>query len=365
MKILLLAVGLAAALAGGLRAAETEYVFLVTGDGIRHQELFTGADPELMKPENEEHSGIQDYGRIREMFWDEDPAKRREKTMPFFWRELAPRGIVLGNRALGSEVNLKNPHHFSYPGYAEILNGQHVPEVTSNDGIFSPRQTVLEYLRREFGLGPEGAAVFGSWKIFNWIAMHEEGAVFCNAGYERMPERLLTPQARLFDQLQFDMLSPWDSVRHDVPTLELALEFIRAREPKVLYLALGETDDWAHNRRYDRVLETLKYFDDALRKLWGTLQSHPRYRGKSTLIITTDHGRGRGLDDWTSHGSDVPGAEEAWIAVIGPDTPDRGELKNTPAYSLSNIAATLLKFYGLDADDYNPAAAGPIAEAFK
>ena len=31
---------------------------------------------------------------------------------------------------------------------------------------------------------------------------------------------------------------------------------LRRAQPRVLYLALGETDDWAHDGRYDRVLET-------------------------------------------------------------------------------------------------------------
>ena len=344
--------------------AQTEYVFLVTGDGIRHQEVFTGADAQLMKVENKKSSGIENYPQMRELFWADTPRERREKLMPFFWGTLAREGIILGNRELKSRAGMNNPHCFSYPGYAEILNGQHVEPVKSNDAIFSPRQTVLEYLREEKGWAPEQVAAFGSWKIFNWITMQKDGAIFCNAGYERMPEDVLSEQGKIYDQLQFNMLSPWDTVRHDVPTLELALDYVRARQPKCVYLALGETDDWAHDRRYDRVLQTARYFDDALAKLWTSLQSHPTYRGKSTLIVTTDHGRGRTLENWTSHGSDVEGADEVWIAIFGPDTPHQGELQNTPEYGLSNIAATVLQFYGLDAKDFNEHAASPIREAF-
>ena len=345
-------------------AGQTEYVFLVTGDGIRHQEVFTGADSELIKPENEKASGIDDHAAIRELFWAETPLQRREKLMPFLWGTIAKEGVILGNHALGSKVRVQNPHCFSYPGYAEILNGQYVEAVTSNDPIFSPRQTILEFLREKKRWQSEDVAAFGSWKIFNWITMQKDGAIFCNAGYERMPPHLLSDTGKLYDQAQFDMLSPWDTVRHDVPTLELALEYIRGREPKFFYLALGETDDWAHNRRYDRVLQTAKYFDDALKKLWNTLQAHPIYRGKSTLIITTDHGRGSTLENWTSHGKGVAGAEDVWIAIFGPDTPRRGELSNTPEYFLSNIAATILRFYGVEPAEFNPQASAPIHEAF-
>ena len=60
----------------------------------------------------------------------------------------------------------------------------------------------------------------------------------------------------------------------------------------MLYLALGETDDWAHDGRYDRVLETYARTDDYLKQLWTWLQSQPEYRGRTHLLITTDHGRG-------------------------------------------------------------------------
>ena len=354
----------ALAVAMPIQAGQTEYVLLVTADGLRHQELFTGADVDLLRPENRKASGVQDPGRMRELFWAETAGERREKLMPFFWKELAPRGVVLGNRALGSKAGMRNPHRFSYPGYAEILNGQPVTAVDSNEARFSPRQTVLEYLREEKGWESGEVAVFGSWKIFNWIAMHEEEAIFCNAGYERMPEGVMGERGRLFDQVQLAMLSPWDTVRHDLPTLELALDYLREQEPNCLYLALGETDDWAHDRRYDRVLETAQFFDEALRRLWTLVQEHPKYRGRATLIITTDHGRGRTLEDWTSHGSEVEGAQEVWIAIIGPDTPDRGEVSGGPEYSLSNVAATLLRFYGLEVDGFNSEAEEEIREAF-
>ena len=49
----------------------------------------------------------------------------------------------------------------------------------------------------------------------------------------------------------------------------------------------------------------------------------------TTLIITTDHGRGGYLNDrWGDHGQEVKGAEFVWSAIIGPDTPSIGELSN-------------------------------------
>jgi hypothetical protein len=346
-----------------LSAGQTEYLFLVTGDGIRHQEVFTGVDAQLMQEGAKKWSGIENLAAMKDRFWAETPKERREKLMPFFWKTLAKEGVIYGNPALESKVRCRNKHWFSFPGYAEILNGEPVSKITSNDSIFSPRETVLEYLRRQLKLKPEEVATFGSWSVFNYITMQKEGAVFCNAGYERIdPKMPSTPAMRMWSNAQFETLSPWETVRFDAVTLNLAKEYISIQKPRVVYLALGETDDWAHDRRYDRTVQSLAYFDEALGKLWTMIQSTEPYRGKSTVIVTTDHGRGRTVEDWTSHGSEVKGADEAWLAVFGPDVPKTGEMKNTPTYSLSNVAGTMLTLVGLAPEKFNGKAAGAVAE---
>jgi hypothetical protein len=341
-----------------LQAADRDFVVLVTADGLRHQELFQGVDPELMKEENKKASGIESLGAMRERFWADSPKERREKLMPFFWKELAANhGVVFGNLALGSKAVVSNPHHFSYPGYAEILNGQPLAAIDSNNRVWSPRPTILEFLRKEKNVPASKVAAFASWDVFNWICMSQEGAVFCNAGYEAMPSSFSGEKFRHWSDLQFQMLSPWDTVRLDAVTLNLALEYLRAEKPRFLYLALGETDDWAHNRRYDRKLHASRLFDDALRQLWTTLQETDPYRGRTTLIVATDHGRGRGLQDWTDHGKNVPGADEVWIGVFGPKVAGRGEVSNAETVSNSQIAATILEFLGLDGQKFNSEAA--------
>jgi hypothetical protein len=340
------------------------FVFLVTADGLRPQELFGGIDPTLVDERNLKSSGIENLPALRETYWADGPTERRERLMPFFWKTLAHEGIILGNPAKGSRTAVKNRHRFSYPCYAEILNGEPQAAIDSNERVFSPRQTLLEHIRRQFGLETHQVAAFASWDVFNWITMHTEGDIYCNAGYEAVPPAMLTPEMDIFNKIQFEMLTPWDAVRHDTVTLGLALGYIERYKPKLFYLALGETDDWAHERRYDRMVQAIRVFDDALRKLWETLQSTEPYRGRTTLVVTTDHGRGSGLDEWTSHGSQISGSNEIWIGVFGPETPNLGELLDTSRYTSSHIAATILRFYGLDYRRFNPKAEPPISEAF-
>ncbi|MCZ6796220.1 MAG: alkaline phosphatase family protein [Planctomycetota bacterium] len=345
------------------RELRTRRVVLITVDGLRHQELFGGLEPRML--EDKKRSGIEDVERLRSLYLRPTARERREALLPFFWKTFAPRGVVLGNKARGSRALLRNRRRFSYPGYAELLTGAPQDTITSNAKVRLPRPSFLEFVRTKLRLPREKVALFASWDVFSWIASQQKDAVFTNAGYEAMPSELSSPEMARLSRLQFSLLTPWDTVRHDTVTAELALGYLERLRPRLLYLALGETDDWAHERRYDRVLAAARLFDETLERTWKTLESMETYRGRTTIIITTDHGRGSTLDDWTDHGEKVPDAEDIWIAVAGPDTPPRGEAADVPRVHLGDVAATVLVLLGLDPQEFNPAAGPPIPLAFQ
>ncbi len=140
----------------------------------------------------------------------------------------------------------------------------------------------------------------------------------------------------------------------------MALAYLQKHQPRVLWIGLGQSDDWAHARRYDRVLDYLHLTDRQLGELWRTVQSMDRYRNRTTLIITTDHGRGRTPVDWIDHDTGIQGSQDIWLAIIGPDTPAIGEASDFPDVTQSDIAATMLQYLGLDYRDFNPNAGPPI-----
>jgi hypothetical protein len=119
--------------------------------------------------------------------------------------------------------------------------------------------------------------------------------------------------------------APSEGVRHDSLTFHCALEHLTSRHPRVLYIGFDQTDDFAHDGRYDLVLDEARQLDLFLRTVWETAQSMPDFRGNTTLIVTADHGRGDGPKEWKNHGAKTEGAEFIWIAAIGPDTPALGE----------------------------------------
>ncbi|MGH8196974.1 MAG: alkaline phosphatase family protein [Steroidobacteraceae bacterium] len=340
-------------------ASDDRNIVLVTLDGVRIQELFTGMD-RVIAGAPEAESGVYEIDITRARYWRDSAVERREALMPFLWKTLAPAGMVLGNQALGSKVTVRNDQWFSYPGYSEILTGEPQPEIKSNDFVRYPHETVLDFVHRELKLKPTEVAQIGSWDGFKFAASRNDGAFFMNGAYDLVPPALSTPEMELLGGLRRQVMQLWEESSNDVLTFRIALAYLKKHRPRVLWLGLGQSDDWAHARRYDRLLDYLHLVDGLIGELWRTLQSLDSYRGRTTLIITTDHGRGRGPADWAEHDAGIEGSQDIWIAIIGPDTPALGEARNFPHVTQSDVAATMLQYLGLDYRKFNPDAGPPI-----
>jgi hypothetical protein len=124
-------------------------------------------------------------------------------------------------------------------------------------------------------------------------------------------------------------------------------------------MALGETDDWAHEGRYDLYLDAAWRNDRYIQELWETAQALPEYRGRTSLVLTTDHGRGDGREGWKSHGVAFEGSDRMWIAVMGPDTPAQGVRENI-SVTQSQVAATVAALLGLNFGAFDSRIAAPL-----
>lgn len=340
---------------------KTENVILVMTDGLRWQELFSGAEEALM---NKENGGVVDVGGLREAFWRDTPHQRREALMPFFWRVIAKQGQVFGNRELGSFATLTNGKNFSYPGYNETLTGFADDRIDSNAKRPNPNVTVFEWLHRMPRYKGKVAA-FAAWDVFPSIFNRERCGFLVNAGYEPLTDGKITPQIELLNRLKQETPRKWGGEPYDSFTFYTALEYFKQNQPRVFFLSLGETDEWAHEGRYDEYLIAANRFDSYLKQLWESVQSMPQYRNKTTLIIATDHGRGDAPQGWRHHAAAIPGSENVWIAVIGPDTPALGERSRSEPVMQNQIAATVAAFLGEDYNAVEPKAGKPIAGVFQ
>jgi hypothetical protein len=246
---------------------------------------------------------------------------------------------------------------FSYPGYNEILTGKPDPAIRSNTHGPNKNVTFLEWLNRRPGFGGRVEAV-GSWATFRDILNAPSSGLPVNAGWEDAPAR--TPAEAAIARLQAGSARIWPEVRLDTFTQAYALELLKRRKPKVLYVAYGETDDFAHDGHYDQVLWAAHRADGFIAELWRVLQADPAYRGHTTLIVTTDHGRGtEGREGWRSHGPLSPGSDATWLAAMGPGVRSRARPTGGCATS-SQVAASALAALGLDWRAFDVKAAAPL-----
>jgi Metalloenzyme superfamily len=328
----------------GQPKTKTENIILITLDGMRWQEVFTGAEKRLMLNKK----FVDDTASLKKMFWHESPEKRREMLMPFFWQVISTKGQLYGNRALGSKVNTMNKMWFSYPGYNEILSGFADDEkITSNDKINNPNKNVLEFIQSQKGFSNKVAA-FTSWETFPYIINSERNKIPVNSGVVKATGTL-SDREKLLNELSFQLPNDEGNTRLDGLTFQYALEYLKRNNPKVLFISFDETDHYAHEGEYDRYLKSARYTDNMIGYLWEWVQFNPVYKDKTTLIITTDHGRGDDYEeDWKHHGAKMPNADEIWIAAIGPDTEGIGEMKSNEQLYQGQVAKTMAALLGLN-----------------
>ncbi|WP_018275353.1 alkaline phosphatase family protein [Teredinibacter turnerae] len=333
----------------------SDNLILVTIDGLRWQEVFHGIDSSLAT--NKAFSS-----RSEKLLTDFGGEHSAEKLMPFFHNTLAHEGALYGNKDAGECMQLRNPWFFSYPGYNEILTGSADPAIDSNSKKPNPNTTILEWLNQQSQFKGQVYA-FGSWDVFPFIINEERSKVPVNAGFRSAKFHKLTAMEKMLNELQGKIPSPWETVRLDAFTHHYALETLKQRRPRVLYIAYGETDDFAHDGEYDQYVLAAHRTDQFIAELWQTVQSSEHYRDNTTLIVTTDHGRGSTQEDWQHHASKaatqgymkslahfkegIIGANDVWFAAIGPRISSQLKLSDS-CLSTNQIAATAVKVLGFD-----------------
>jgi len=321
--------GLAAAALAQAQDARPARVVLVTIDGLRWEEVFRGAEADLVTdPE------------LRAAY-----AGNAAALTPFL-NSFVQSGALIGNRDAGSCARVANDYWFSYPGYAEMLSGRPNPAIRSNKARPNDDVTVLERLAQR----PDFA---GQVQVF--------------AEWNAMPAILNTARSGL------PVFIPPDyDAAHD-PQVIAAVAPALASLPRVLWVALGDTDNRAHEGDYDAYLRAAVAADAMLRDLWAAIEADPRAAGVTTMIVTADHGRGASAGGrWRGHGSGhwrgivVPGlrhkgSDAIFIAARGPGIGATNAYGGESCATLGQVAPTLLQSVGLLAEAGQPDMAAPLA----
>jgi hypothetical protein len=309
----------------------TRYLFIVTTDGLRWQEVFGGADSVLLF---DPLSRQRDTGDVAERFWAPTATERRAALMPFVWSTLVAEGQLYGNRQLGSKVDVANRYAFSYPGYNELFTGR--PDnlrVFCNAKLRNPNKNIFGFFQEQRRLQGQVAA-FTSWDAFPYIL---------NAKKSRIP---VLSGKRNRKHCRHD--HPHEGGFDDPFTYAAAMDYAREKHPHVLYIGLNSTDLTGHQWDYPAHLEAAHRLDQYLAEIWAFIQSDSMYRNNTTLLITTDHGRGGGsVAQWGEHNRKLRGSAEIWMAAIGPDTPALGEVAEPMQLWQKQFAQTATHLLGL------------------
>lgn len=321
---------------------QSQNVILVTLDGMRWQEIFRGADSSFFKQQKH----LEDP-KLKEKYWRDDLSERRKELMPFLWNTVASKGILIGNRDQSSFMNVTNQMWFSYPGYNELLSGRADDErVSSNDSFYNPNTTVLEVINSQSSFKGKVAA-FTSWDCFPFIINDKRSGIMVSAGVTPAKSLALTESEKTMNKIMPALPAYSGTTRPDVLTFYYGFEYIKKFKPRVVFFSFDETDHFAHGGEYGAYLNSAHTTDGMLAELWAWLQSDAQYKGKTTMIITVDHGRGEDAENWKHHGRKINDADQIWMAAVGAGVnSEKEEEKNRQVYQ-NQVAATIASLLGV------------------
>lgn len=324
------------------KTAQQRRVILVTVDGYRWQELYGGADSAIIN-----NPKFGNVSKMKASYWRATPEERRHALMPFTWDFIAKNGVMIGDRHAGCTMDVTNKMWYSYPGYNEDLCGfADDKHVNSNDAIPNNNVSVLEVANKSSQY-KNSVLAFGSWDRFIEILNEKKSGLEVNADYRPSMSPNPTEREKYLDKLQRRCPQYWEGERFDFLTHEYALEAMKSRHPKVVFIGYGDTDEWAHSGNYRLYLDAAHTTDDFLRELWDYVQSDPFYKDQTTIIVTCDHGRGDTTETaWRDHGHDTPHSSQTWLMAFGSGIPAKGILKGGSYYN-NQIAPTVAKLLGI------------------
>ncbi|MBL8955555.1 MAG: alkaline phosphatase family protein [Myxococcaceae bacterium] len=276
-------------IAAVLLSAAPQNVVLVTWDGVRWQDVFR---------------------------------RGPEAALPRFWARHAAHATVFGDPASSVRFEVANVQLVSLPGYQELMTGSPV-DCPGNGCGRVKRETIIDALDAH-GLGDRCAVLGSWWQIADAASMYER--TFVDAG--RKPG---------------EPAAPWGAARRDRETWAKAMSALQG-QPRFLWVALNDSDEWAHLGRRDELESTLRQYDIWLDELLETLRAMPGYGENTTVIVSTDHGRGDGAA-WVDHGRESPEARRIFAFAIGPGTGEKLEIDET--FTHRDVRPTIEALLGL------------------
>jgi hypothetical protein len=309
-------------------------VVLVVLDGVRWQEVFMGVDPAEARKKGLSPTEVVGAAAL----------------MPSLHDVLIAHGVAVGAPGEGPEMRATGPNYVSLPGYTEILTGRTATACHDNACPTTKEPTLADELAH--GADLREAAVIASWESLDHAASSGAGEVIVSAGrhHGRGLDSLRADaeERGLLDEAEKASSYPGGAdFRPDRFTADIALHYLVRRAPRFLFIGLGEPDEYAHQDNYRGYLDSLRAADRTLGRLVETLGSMGERGKRTTVLVTTDHGRSSGFRD---HGGFAPESGRVWLVASGAGVAEGGIVRSREPHRLADIAPTVRALFGLPAD---------------
>jgi hypothetical protein len=304
-------------------------------------------EAEVATPEVPRHVVLVTIDGVR---W-EDVLGSFATAMPNLERLVREGGAVFGGAACPHDMRASGPSFVSLPGYVEIFTGK-ATTCTTNDCPPVKTPTVLDDAT---AIGD--VAVFASWDRYANAVARDRGALVLSAG-TKAPAAVAS-DAELGPLVRAGMRARgypgWGDYRPDAHTARLALTYLERKQPRVLVLGLGDADEQAHRGDFPGYRRAIARADGVLGELAATLDRMGDVGKRTAVLVTTDHGRGRGAL-LRVHGAAYPGSERVFLASFGDGIAHRGVACAKEPLRLADVAGAMKVLLGIDARG------GPLAQ---
>lgn len=302
-----------------------DHVVLLTSDGVRWQDVF---------------------------------GPRGKNELPTLRRLITTDGAAIGAPTSRSVIRASGPAYLSLPGYRELLLG-HESDCQANDCKAPTEPGLIEALSNG---EPGDVAVFASWGTVG-DALRSDADALVSAGKKYLLGESELAEAGLlgnWTQARAESSKPgWGTYRPDRHTASLGIEYLKRREPRFLFMSLGDTDEFAHQGKREAYWRALRDFDRTVAAVQNVLNEFESRGERTLLLVTTDHGR---ADNFSDHGPKFPESSRVWLLATGNAVRARGVIESPAPRRLRDVAPTVLLAAG------RPAHAGhegePLLELF-
>ncbi len=261
---------------------------------------------------------IIDGPRMTETFGDTSC-----QYIPYLGKILRKEGVLFSNFK-------NNGQTFTNSGHTAIVTGRY--QNVTNDGKELPKHpTFFQYYLKEKKVDKTEAYI---------VAAKGKLEILANSRHKDwwnkyMPSSYCGPFGHA------------DSYAGDEATLNKVCELIDTKPPRLTLVNFLAADSYGHANQWENYLGAIKSIDKYVYDLWLKIQANEKMKGKTTLLITNDHGRHLNghKDGFVNHGDGCDGCRNISLLGLGPDFKTNIEVKTEgELIDVSKTVAHLLRF---------------------